>query len=253
MDCDMHVHSKRSFDCAMELKTIALRAKSKGLSAVVIADHNIPPADNLPDELYGVRIFPGAEYSTDLGHVLALFAPDPLDEHGLNDEKGRYNWKETVDVIHQMGGIAILAHPFAYGKSPTAEQMSYFDGIEICNSRAGYLLKGDANRNAEAAAPEGLFQTAGSDAHLPFEIGRSFTRLDCSEDCTQEEFVQALSGARFFSRPTSPSAMARSQIYKAIRLQEYRIIPKNMLKYGYGVLCRFFPRLFGIRPYRREL
>ena len=254
MRCDFHVHSRHSFDCALELDTIVKRAKKAGLDAVLIANHNtvVPPEELERCQGQGVVLLPGAEYSTDVGHVLAIFGDRPLEDLGLRLKGKVYDHREVIEAVHQMGGAAVLAHPFAHGRTPAPEALARFDGLELCNSRAGYVRKGEANPMAARALLPSQLATAGSDAHLACEIGRSYVELDCPPPYTRERVLAALrGGGTLHSKPTAPWTMAVSQVYKAFRLKQYGIIPKNLVKFCYGLACRLFPRLFGVRPYRR--
>jgi len=70
---------------------------------------NVSIHDNLHDAVIetDLIIVPGIEISTCKGHIIAYGVTDGEFEMGLTP-------KETVDVIHRRGGIAVPAHPFDY-------------------------------------------------------------------------------------------------------------------------------------------
>ena len=103
---DFHVHSDASFDGRMSVRQIALLAKARGIDGVAICDHDVVYTG--PTEVEGVLIIPGAEFSTEYGHLLGLFLTAPI----------QYTtWKETVQAIHDQGGITVLAHPYQNKRS----------------------------------------------------------------------------------------------------------------------------------------
>ena len=81
---DLHVHSDASFDGRMSVRQIALLAKARGIDGVAICDHDVVYTG--PTEVEGVLIIPGAEFSTEYGHLLGLFLTAPI-QHTT--------WKET--------------------------------------------------------------------------------------------------------------------------------------------------------------
>ena len=89
-------------------------------------------------------------------------------------------FSESVTAIHAQGGLAVIAHPFEHSTDANRldDVMSRLDGVEIWNSRADRK-----NKSANAMARE-LAQkwekpvTAGSDAHVPEEIGGGVTVLE---------------------------------------------------------------------------
>ena len=72
------------------------------------------------------------------------------------------------------------------------------DVLEVFNGRT---LNPRANALAlEAARGGGLIQGAGSDAHTPFEIGRTYVEM--AEFNTANEFLDSLRGARLRAQRT---------------------------------------------------
>lgn len=166
---DLHIHSSASHDGRMTLSEIARQAKDAGLSGVAVCDHDVVLTEAPTDA--EVLIIPGAEFSTEYGHLLGLFLTAPIP---------KLPFAETVEAIHAQGGIAVLAHPFA--RSCDAERLqpitALLDGVEVWNGRAERKIR-DANARALAfAQAHRLRQFAGSDAHLPQEIGNGTVALE---------------------------------------------------------------------------
>jgi hypothetical protein len=87
---------------------------------------------------------------------------------------------ETVDRIHDQGGIAIIAHPYSVFRtwvSGREIEKAKFDGVEVANASQfpyGWML----SKNTALAKRLGLPGTGGSDAHIPRTIGRAYTILE---------------------------------------------------------------------------
>ncbi|MFC1723890.1 PHP-associated domain-containing protein, partial [Nanoarchaeota archaeon] len=91
--------------------------------------------------------------------------------YGVKEQfKPRQNFLEIIDKIHDLGGLAVCAHPLIpyYGVGRT--RIKSFDGVEMINGREGHLvplrLKGADQ-----------FMTGGSDAHTLPEVGHTVTRF----------------------------------------------------------------------------
>jgi len=166
---DLHVHSAASPDGRMTLEEIVSAARDAGLSGVAVCDHDavLTDAAEFPD----VAVIPGCEFSTEYGHLLGLFLNEPIP---------KLSFPATVAAIREQGGLAVLAHPFEHTRDGArlTEIVPLLDGVEVWNGRAERKIR-DANRRAmDFAAAHGLRQFAGSDAHLPEEIGNGAVTLE---------------------------------------------------------------------------
>ena len=166
MKVDTHVHSIYS-DGLSTIEEIAKAARARGLDAVFITDN-----DRLysgPKEMFGVRLLPGEEVSSIAGHVLALFIEEWIPP-GLSVE-------ETIERIHDAGGIGIAAHPFDKLRKGVGDYVyrSRFDGVEI----NGYAVRPTANLKAiHAARKLSLPLTAGTDAHIADHVGSCYMEIE---------------------------------------------------------------------------
>jgi len=140
----------------------------------------------------------------------------------------------------------VLAHPFQSTAQTVEERFEMLremehelDGVEICNRRAT-KKRLQANELAQTAA--GRFQkpcisTAGSDAHLPEEIGTAFLKIECREK-TLESLKAALAGgtsATFCCQPCRNLAIAESQ---KIKLQKSHAGPAAWMRWqAFRILC----------------
>ncbi len=244
---DTHVHSEKSFDSLQSLKLIAAEAKKKGIDGVCICDHNIPFTDTT--EIDGVMIFGGIEVSTEYGHVLGLFIKEPI--------KPTRSFDEAVARIKNAGGIAVFAHPYENGKvlkstlDRRLDDIAYMlDGIEVVNSRATQYVKKANEYALEGAKRNNKPRFAGSDSHMPPEIGSSYAELEVEE--RSEEAVRAAllaDSARIFTTGTvNRRNVVRSQYIKylksANRSNAYYKFLRRAIK---GMVYEIF------RPEKRDL
>ncbi len=127
-----------------------------------------------------VDIIVGEEITTKEGHILGLFLKKLI----IPD----MSVKETIDAIHEQGGIAIAAHPFqampfrrpgvvlmdGIGLKSLMKNGKYLDGIEVVNAtptlKDENLMAGLINRTYLLKA-----ETGSSDAHILEAIGRGYT------------------------------------------------------------------------------
>ncbi|MFW6383887.1 MAG: PHP domain-containing protein [Halodesulfurarchaeum sp.] len=186
---ELHAHSAASYDGRDPVEFLLEQAAAVGLDALAVTDHDTFEASRRAASLaadYDLVGIPGMEVTSEAGHVLALGIQEAVPA-GLPFE-------ETLDRIHEAGGIAVVPHPFQKSRSGvapnvTADQLASADAIEVYNSR---LLTGRANRKAEAFAKRhGLPQTAGSDAHISELVGQAVTTVE-AEAATADAIIDAI-------------------------------------------------------------
>lgn len=175
---DLHVHTNYS-DGGHDIPTLLGHiADHTDIAVLAITDHDCIvgafEAHRMAPE-FGLDVVIGQEVSTTRGHVLGLY----LHEHvpaGLSIP-------QTVALIHEQGGLAVLAHPcdrmtnspMRYWPRPTAEEWAAFgvDALEGCN---GCQLDPQASvRAIELGQRLNLPLTGGSDAHHKEALGTGYT------------------------------------------------------------------------------
>ena len=180
LSVELHTHSELSYDGRDPIELLLEQAEAVDLDALAVTDHDEIDASleaAAIAEEYGLIGIPGMEVSSAAGHVLAL-GVEELVPAGLS-------YDETLERIHEQGGIAIVPHPFQESRHGVMarishEELATADAIEVYNSR---LLTGRANRQAERfARSHGLPMTAGSDAHISEMVGQALTRVETNTD-----------------------------------------------------------------------
>ena len=185
---DLHVHSCRSPDGCMSLAEIVERARAAGLSGAAVCDHDLALTD--PPVFPDFLLIPGVEVSTEYGHLLGLFVTGPVKAWSL---------RQAVDIIHGQGGLAVLAHPFERSRDAARLEpiVPLLDGAEAF------------------ARAHGLRPFAGSDAHLPQEIGNGVTAVEAEALTLAAAKTALLAGeARISGRRSRAWYTARSQLNK---------------------------------------
>lgn len=179
LSVELHTHSELSHDGRDPVELLLEQAEAIGLDAIAVTDHDEIQASKRAAELapeHDLVGIVGMEITSAAGHVLA-FGIDRLVPAGLP-------FDETLDRIHDQGGIAVVPHPFQksrHGVQPhvTDEALASADAIEVYNSR---LLTGRANRKAERfAIRHGVPMTAGSDAHISEMVGQAITQVGAAD------------------------------------------------------------------------
>ncbi len=196
---DLHVHTTYSSDSVITPKELVFYAKKRGLTAVAVTDHNqVEGALKIAKET-SFLIIPGTEVSSLNGHIVGLNVGERI-PRGLSAA-------ETVDRIHDAGGIAIACHPFALFKGSIGKHVSAkFDAVEAINASA--FPFGRATRQAHLLAERlRLPKVAGTDAHYGPVIGQAYTLIDAEADV--EAVVKAIAKGRCEPAGTAISLLMR--------------------------------------------
>ena len=179
---DLHVHTIYSVDSLIAPEEVAYYARKRGLNGVAVTDHDRLDSAVRMSKEKEFLILPGMEINSSDGHILALNIRNPVAK-GLTAE-------ETVDRIHNAGGIAIACHPAAMFKGSLGNHTtSMFDAVEVINSSA-VPFRHSVKRGEQLASKLELACVAGSDAHYGPEIGCAYTLIDAEPDI--DDIVNAI-------------------------------------------------------------
>ena len=162
MKIDIHTHSSYS-DGVNTPGEMVRYAKKIGLDGIAITDHNVIDGaiKALRYNSEDFTVIPGIEVSSKEGHILGLGITE-LIERAIPAE-------EVVERIHELGGIAIAAHPYDRFRSGVGDLIYKidFDAIEVINGRT-ILTTRDMRKIAKNIK---LPKVGGSDAHSLDELG----------------------------------------------------------------------------------
>lgn len=190
MKFDPHIHSVYSGDARSEPIDILIQAQKIGLDAIAISDHNEILGSRLARSIPGdIIVVPSIEISTEKGHMLGL-GVDEIIPKGLSAV-------ETVDRIHDAGGLAIVPHPFSYyrhGLFCKVDPNLAVDGVETKNAR---FIFGYSNKQAETLAKKNRLATLGSsDSHFLESIGDAYTEVNTKGNDSVDGILKAIKKRR---------------------------------------------------------
>ena len=173
MKYDLHIHTKYSACSNLKPSAILKTAKKLKLDGIAVTDHNSLKGALAVSKLNKDKKFEvikGEEIETKQAHVLGLYLHKEIKPAGLLD---------VLEEIKKQNGIAVIAHPFGLGALRNRLNIDFskiknrIDAIETFNARMFFPWE---NKKAEKFAVRyGIAQTAGSDAHFSFEIGKAVT------------------------------------------------------------------------------
>ena len=179
---DLHMHTDASDGVPTVRELLDHVATNTTLDVIAITDHDRIDASQWAYEHsdeYPFDIILGTEVSSRQGHVLGLWVTSKIPT--------QLSLAETVQAIHEQGGIAILAHPYHfqinavtrgwwhYTRHPERLIEMGLDGLEVHN--AGMMIPGE---NALARCLGHYLKiavTGGSDAHTLGAVGSGVTRF----------------------------------------------------------------------------
>jgi predicted metal-dependent phosphoesterase TrpH len=197
---DLHVHTVRSYDGHTRIQDLPKIIKAKRLDGLAVTEHDRFD----PPEFDDVLILPGIEVSSRDGHVIGLGVHEAI--------PARLPADETIQRIHQQGGIAIIPHPY----DPVCECVKLArlnnrpDAVETLNADAlsFHVSNWLARRDAEKF---NLPQVGGSDSHIPESIGDAYTMVD-AQSHGLEEALEAIRAGRV--RPEGHATSVANKLHK---------------------------------------
>lgn len=177
---DPHIHSNYSPDAVNSPSEIIEKSKQLNLDIIGISDHNTIEGSQLAiketkndDE---ILVIPSIEISSEYGHILG-FGIEEMVKRGLSTE-------ETVDKIHDLGGLAIVAHPYSYYRHglfcKEKNTDVNIDGVEVKNAR--FILGYSNSKGKKLAEKKNIAEIGSSDAHYIDFIMDCYSEIDCEKD-----------------------------------------------------------------------
>lgn len=174
---DSHIHSEYSPDSKSSLEDIFKVAKSRNINIIAISDHNTVEGSKKARELTkkddDFLVIPSIEISALEGHILGFGCEENI--------KRDLPATETIDLIHDQGGLAIIPHPYCFYRHGLLCKADYkdlkIDAIETKNAR---FIVGYCNNKAKnLAKKENLPSLGASDAHYYKFVGDCYSNIDC--------------------------------------------------------------------------
>ncbi len=150
------------------------QTKRLGLEGIALTDHSThrgwTEASQEAKKL-GLLFIPGIEISSLSGHIIGL---------GLNSYiPSGLSAEETVEKIHEQGGISVAAHAFDLRRDGLGKSCAKADAIEAFNSMN--LDRVSNKLSSRLARDSGKPAIAGSDAHSKEMVGTCVNDIRCHD------------------------------------------------------------------------
>lgn len=177
---DSHIHSEYSPDSKSKLEDIFKTAKNRNIDIIAISDHNTVEgsqnAIKLTKNDEDLFVMPSVEISSKEGHILGFGCQENI--------KRDLPASETIDLIHDQGGLAIIPHPYCFYRHgllcKVDDKDLKIDAIETKNAR---FIVGYCNNKAKKLSKKENYPALGaSDAHYYKFVGDCYSKIDCEKD-----------------------------------------------------------------------
>ena len=194
---DLHIHPSGNWADAETTVAIYNALRVSGLQVAVLTEHDrLDVAQALVarsrDEGFPVELMVGEEITTSQGHLLGI---------GLSTRVPRFgSLADTIALIHDQGGIAVVAHPLlpAYMAAPerllielaAGDSLHRPDALEAMHPTAAWI-PGWRRSVQRLAERYGYAIVGGSDAHTARSVGRVWTSFPGT---TAADLVAAIRG-----------------------------------------------------------
>lgn len=217
---DMHVHSIYSPDAVIEIDTIVRAWRTHKVLAMV-CDHNTTRgSEEVFRRIRGfdpdIPLIRAEEISTTEGEVIGAFLTEEISP-GLSAG-------ETVDQIKDQGALAIVPHPFCTFRASAIDRHALDETIDRVDLIEGYNARNtlpEANHAAQTyARAHKKILSAGSDAHLPFELCRTFVELEPFDG--PDDFLSHLRKGTVHFKATNPAVHQVSRAVKTVKCSWYQ-------------------------------
>lgn len=175
---DSHIHSEYSADSSSKIDDILKVATKRNIDIIAISDHNT--VDGTSEVLKKTRntdilAIPSIEISTSHGHILGFGCEENI-PRDLSPE-------DTIDRIHDLGGLAIIPHPYCFyrhGLLHFYKEKLKIDAIETKNAR--FIVGYCNNKSKNLSIKENIPALGASDAHYYKFVGDCYSLIDCEKD-----------------------------------------------------------------------
>lgn len=176
---DSHIHSEYSPDSKSRIEDIIKIAESKEIDIIAISDHNTVDGSKAARKLTkdkDIFVVPSIEISALEGHILGFGCEENI--------KRDLSATETIDLIHDQGGLAIIPHPYCFYRHGLLCKANYkdlkIDAIETKNAR--FIVGYCNNKAKKLSKKEKLPGLGASDAHYYKFVGDCYSKIDCEKD-----------------------------------------------------------------------
>jgi len=185
-------------DCNTPLEKIVSRCLEIGINCIAICDHGTAEGALRMRDIAPFTVIVAEEIMTPHGEIMGMFLKQTI--------PSRLPVKEVISQIRAQGGLVCIPHPFdmlrqsALRSNMLEEIAEQIDIIEVSNSRT--LFPQNSAKALAFALKYGIPKSAGSDAHTPREIGRTYIEMPAFNG--KDDFLQALERGKISGHMTNP-------------------------------------------------
>ena len=173
MKVDLHLHdNKYSTDSHISIEEIVKEAKRKGLDGIALTNHENPDVVKEIDQLvekYDFVIFPGVEYLTKDGDIVA-FGIDKLPDEQMSAQ-------EFIEYVDKFGGTCTAAHPYRTNNRGLEDKLYTVKGLTAIEGYNGSTSDYHNGLAVKAGKELGIQVIGSSDAHVVEKVGVYATLL----------------------------------------------------------------------------
>lgn len=248
MKMETHLHTKEGSPDGIvsSEKTIEILIE-KGYDGMIVTDHNSYKGyESIDKSKYeNFVILKGVEYDTsDAGHMLIVLPSE--NETTIFTHKGM-SIKDTIKIVHSMGGIIGPAHPFDYYKLGMFNNAKWlknlsvlkdFDFVESFNSCGSSIGNHESNLLAQLCNKPA---TGGSDSHKKESVGSAYTILP-NQISNEDEYIDLIKSLSY------SGTTVRGSIYEGTSKDKLGIIYSLGVRAFYG-----FGRITGVYTKRKAI
>ncbi len=212
MKIDLHTHTLCSKDSCNQYDRIIEAVQRAGLDGIAVTDHNEFRGALELQQRAPFTVIAGEEIKTCRGEIIGLFLTERISP-GLEP-------LETVQRIHDQGGLAYVPHPFdeVRGSRITRDGLErvarQIDFLEVFNARNA--LPRFNRRALDYASRHGILAGAGSDSHTYGEYGHAY--VDVPAFGTAEEFKDSMKRGTWHGRLSNPLVHARTRLDRTLKV-----------------------------------
>lgn len=212
MKIDLHTHTLCSKDCCSQYDRIIAAVQQAGLDGIAVTDHNEFRGALELKERAPFLVIPGEEIKTNAGEIIGLFLQEKIPRD--------LDPVETVDRIHEQGGVAYVPHPFDEIRGSRLQREAlervrdHIDVLEVFNARNALPIFN--SRALEYARQHNLLMGAGSDAHTYGEYGHAY--VDVPPFGNAQEFLESMRRGSWRGRLSSPLVHVRTRLDRTMKV-----------------------------------
>lgn len=233
---DLHNHTIASPDSVITEKDLVNAYQAGKFDVIAITDHNtIKKAQEIKQK----NLFPvivGEEIDTRDGDIIGLFLNETIPSH--------LSAQETIQRIKKQGGLVYIPHPFdaplRFGlrKETIISLLPQIDLLETHNGSYFEWLLGIKRKDlVEFAHHHQIIAGAGSDSHVPSELGISYLTL-------HNQNLKILKNPQVFLKACQ-KAIPTIVPYSSSKILLFRILsPRYMIRFFQHEDWQFLKRIW---------